>query len=86
MHVCVFVCVCVCPPPLRLLITSDVMWCDVDPYDWLNMFYGFYMAIVVGIVSGCGINIHTRHGNLPNKSKLALYKPLLHCNNHLKQL
>ena len=24
------VCVCVCPPP-RLLITSGVMWCDIDP-------------------------------------------------------
>ena len=22
--------VCVCPPP-RLLITSSVMWCDIDP-------------------------------------------------------
>ena len=27
--VCVCVYVCVCPPP-RLLITSDVMWCDID--------------------------------------------------------
>ena len=27
--VCVYVCVCVCPPP-RLLITSGVMWCDID--------------------------------------------------------
>ena len=56
------VCVCVCVPP-RLLITSGVMWCDIDPYDWSNKFYGFYMAAVVGIVSGCGISIHTCHGN-----------------------
>ena len=28
--VCVFVCVFVCPPP-RLLITSGVMWHDMDP-------------------------------------------------------
>ena len=28
MRVCV--CVCVCLPP-RLLITSGVMWCDIDP-------------------------------------------------------
>ena len=27
--VCMCVCVCVCPPP-RLLITSDVMWHDID--------------------------------------------------------
>ena len=27
---CVFACVCVCPPP-RLLITSGMMWCDIDP-------------------------------------------------------
>ena len=28
MSVCVFM--CVCPPP-RLLITSGMMWCDIDP-------------------------------------------------------
>ena len=44
------------------------------------------MAAVVGIVSGYDVSIHTRHGNLPNKSKLALYKPLIHCKYHLKQL
>ena len=26
--VCAFACVC---PPLRLLITSGMMWCDIDP-------------------------------------------------------
>ena len=60
--VCVCVNVCVCPPP-RLLITSGVMWCDIDPYDWLNKFYGFYMAAVVDIVSGCDVSMHTHHGN-----------------------
>ena len=69
LHVCVFVC-----PPLRLLITSGVMWCDIDPYDWSNKFYGFYMAAAVGIVSGHGISIHTCCGNQPNKSKLVLFK------------
>ena len=38
------------------------------------------MAAVVGIVSGCDLSIYTRC------EKLVLYKPLLHCNNHLKQL
>ena len=27
--ICMYVCVCVCPPP-RLLITSGVMWRDID--------------------------------------------------------
>ena len=53
--------VCVCPPP-RLLITSGVM-CDIDPYDWLKKFYGFYMAAVVGIGSGCDVSIYTCRGN-----------------------
>ena len=82
-----FACVCVCVSAPRLLITSDVMWCDIDPYDWLNKSYGFYMAAVVGIDSGSSdVSIYTRSGNQPNKSKLALYKPLLHYNSHLKQL
>ena len=50
---------CVCPPP-RLLITSGMIWCDIDPYDWLIEFYGFYMATVVGIVSEHDLSIHTR--------------------------
>ena len=54
--------VCVCLPP-RLLITSGVMWCDIDPYDWLNKFYGFYMAAVVGIGSGRDVSIYTCRGN-----------------------
>ena len=51
------------------------------------------MAAVVDIVSGRDASIrgrdasiHVRHGNYPNKSNLALYKPLLHYNNCLKQL
>ena len=37
---CVYMCVCVCMclPP-RLLITSDMMWHDKDPYNWLNNSY-----------------------------------------------
>ena len=59
---CVYVCVCVCPPP-RLLITSGVMWCVVDPYDWLNKFYGLHMAAVISIDSRHDVSIHTRHRN-----------------------
>ena len=44
------------------------------------------MAAAVGIISAHDISIHTCSGNYPNKSKLVLYKPLLHCNSHLKQL
>ena len=70
--VCVYVCV-LCPPP-RLLITSGMMWCDMD------MFYSCYMVIVVGIVNGHGLGIDMHHGNYPNKSKLVLHKALIHCN------
>ena len=44
------------------------------------------MASVVGIVSRHGLRIKARRRNQPNKSKLALYKPLLHLYSHLKQL
>ena len=78
-------CVCVSAP--RLLIISGVMWCDIDPIRLVKIkFYGFLMAVIVDIVSGCDVSIHTHHGNWPSKGKLVLYKPLLHCNNHLKQL
>ena len=43
------------------------------------------MAAIVGIVSRRGLRIEARHRNQPNKSKLALYKPLLCLYSHLKQ-
>ena len=52
--VCMFVC-----PPLRLLITSGVIW---TPYDYLNTFY-ICMATAVIISSGRGLRIEARHGN-----------------------
>ena len=42
-----YVCVFVCPPP-KLLITSDVMWHDMD---------SCFMATVVSIISGHGLGI-----------------------------
>ena len=77
-----YVCLCVCPPP-RLSITSGVIW---TPYDWSNKFYGFYMAAEVDIDSGRDVSIYMCCGNYPDKSKLALYNPLLRCNKHFKQL
>ena len=44
------------------------------------------MAALVGIVSGHDLSIHTHRQKLATEGKLVLYKPLLHCNNHLKQL
>ena len=43
------------------------------------------MAAIVDIVSRRGLRIGARHRNQPNKSKLALYKPLLCLYSHLKQ-
>ena len=67
-HVGVCVCVCLCTPP-RLLITSDVIW---TPYDWLNKFYIFCVAVTVDILSRHGLSIDVYHGNKLNKYKLAL--------------
>ena len=44
------------------------------------------MAAIVGIISRRGLTIEARLGNQPNKSKLVLYKSLLHFTSHLKQL
>ena len=44
------------------------------------------MAAIVDIVSRRDLRIEARRRNQPNKSKLALYKPLLHLYSHIKQL
>ena len=44
------------------------------------------MAAIVSIDSRLGLRIEAHCRNQPNKSKLALYKPLLHFYSHLKQL
>ena len=75
---CMCVCVLVRPPP-RLVITSGVIW---TPYDWLNKYYSFCMAAIFG---RCGLRIEACRKNQPNKSKPALYKPLLRLYSHLKQ-
>ena len=64
--VCVHVCVCTAP---RLLITIDIIW---NPYDWLNKFYIFCVAVKVDILSRYGLSINAHHGNKLNKHKLAL--------------
>ena len=79
---CHHVCVSLCSPP-RLLITSGITWIT---YDWLNKFNNFCVAAMVDSVIRCGLTIAVFQWNQPNKSKLALYKPLLHFYIHLKQL
>ena len=46
------------------------------------------MAAIVGIVNRCCLTIEVRCTcrSQPNKSKLALYNPLLHFYSHIKQL
>ena len=52
------VCLCMCVSALRLLIISNIMWCDMDPYGWLNKLYSCYMATVI---NGHGLGIDTSH-------------------------
>ena len=42
------------------------------------------MVAMVGIISRHDLTIEAHHINQPNKTKVALYKPLLHFYNHLK--
>ena len=79
--VCVCVSVSACLP-LWLVITSGVMWCDMNPYDWLNRFHSFCMAAIISIISRRGPTIKACCRNQPNKNKLVLYKPLLHFYSH----
>ena len=44
------------------------------------------MTGIVDVVSRCGLAIEARCRKQPNKTKLTLYKPLLHFYNHVKQL
>ena len=72
--------------PLRLLVTSGMMWHDMNP-DWLNKFYNCYMEVLVGSNSRRDLRIEARHRYLPKKGKLVLY--VIHyfdCKRHLKQL
>ena len=57
--VCVCLCVCVCPRP-RLLITSGVIWRDMNLIRLVKKFYSCYMATIVVIVNGRGLSIDTR--------------------------
>ena len=53
------VCMCVCPRP-RLLIISSMIWTS---YNWLKKFYSCYMATVDFIINERGLGIDTCHGN-----------------------
>ena len=56
------------------------------PYDCLNKFYSFCVAAIFGIISRHRLIIKAYCTKQPNKSNLALHKPLLHFYDHLKQL
>ena len=59
---CVCVCVCVSAPE-AILITSGMMWRDMDPMRFVKQVLQLCMATVVTIVNGCvlGIGMHRTH-------------------------
>ena len=57
---CMHLYVCLLP---RLLITSSMMWCGMDPNDQSSKFYNFYIVAVVVIVSKCGLKIEAHCRN-----------------------
>ena len=42
----------------------------MDPYDYLNKFYSFYMAVVVTIISRRDLRIEVYRNNQPYKAEL----------------
>ena len=63
---CLYVCVCVCPPP-RKLITSGAMWHNMDPIPLvkqvLQLLYG-NCIYVVSTIKGCSLGkIHVIETN-----------------------
>ena len=60
---------------MRVLITSDVIWCDTYRFlcDWFNKFYSFSITLTLAIdnVDECGLNNTTCHKWLPKKTKIA---------------
>ena len=74
---CVCMCMCVCPESI------NNHWYDIwTPYDWLNKFYSFYLVAVVSIISRRGLRIDGHCRNQLNKSKLVMYKLLIHFHLH----
>ena len=81
------VCVCVCVRAVcvyvgrmwasRLLITCGMMWHNID-LQYMKKFCYFYMEDVVSTFSWPGLRIEACSKNQPDKTKLALYKMLLH--------
>ena len=51
--------VCVSAP--EAIITSGMMWCDMDPMQLIKQVLQPYMVTVVVIVNGRGLGIGTRH-------------------------
>ena len=74
---CKCMCACVCLS-LRLLITSGMMWSDMDPIWLVKQVLQLFMAAVVIIVNRCGLSMILCYRNQVNKCKLVLYKLLLH--------
>ena len=60
------------------------LWNDMEPIYLVKNSTAF-MAVVVGIISGHSISIDTHYRIQSNRSKLALHKPSIHFNSHLKQ-
>ena len=55
-------CECVCLLP-RQLITSGMMWHDINSYSWLNKLYSCYMATLAIIVNGHALGFNMHRGN-----------------------
>ena len=69
-----------------------IVYCNVPAFnEWPTNFKLLFQVLpfivaIVGIIHRRGLRNEVCFRNQPNKSNLALYKPLLHFYSHLKQL
>ena len=74
----VFVCLSVCPPP-RTLITSGMIWCDIDRVWLVKQAYGFpcfqllIITLAIDKMDGCGLINTACRERLPKKTKVMRY-------------
>ena len=74
-------CVCVCVPDLRVLVTSGVIWCDIDRVELVKQVSWLFPTFIYFIRMTLAIDKMDGHGHIntacpeymPKKTKVLRY-------------